>query len=103
MQTYELTIVLAGTATEANKKAVIESINKMIKSGGGKINKTDDWGKKHLFYQIVKNEDGVFLHFLIELKAEGASEMDSKLRMEENIIRYLLVKANPPLHKATAK
>lgn len=92
MRNYELTIVLPGKATPAKKKSTQEKIGKLLTSQKGKVNKVDDWGEKKLAYPIAKNESGTFLHFEIELNALSAKALDSKLNLEEDIIRYLLVK-----------
>lgn len=92
MNNYELTVVLPGKASSAKKKAGKESIEKLIKILKGKITKFDDWGEKRLAYEIKKNTSGTFLHFQIELETGSAPEIDKKLRLDEEVIRYLLVK-----------
>jgi small subunit ribosomal protein S6 len=92
MTNYELTIVLPGKTTPAKKKAVVSRIEKLITTLKGKIGKLEDWGEKELSYKIKKNTTGVFLHFPIELDANIAKSLPAKLNVEEDIIRYLLVR-----------
>ncbi len=92
MQTYELTLVLSGKATPAKKKQVTETIESMIKVFKGKVKETKDWGKMDLAYPIKKNDVGNFLHYVLELEKDKAAQIDQKLRLEEEVIRYLLVK-----------
>lgn len=92
MQTYELTLVLPDKATPAKKKQVTETIESMVGVFKGKIKNKKDWGKIKLEYQIKKNASGNFLFFELELDKDKAKEVDQKLRLEENILRYLLVK-----------
>lgn len=92
MQSYELTVVLPGSATAAKKKSVEETIKKMAKTFKGKVGKVEDWGKKELAYEIGKNESGVFLFFPLELGPEETKTLSSKLNLEKDIIRYLLVR-----------
>lgn len=94
MRTYELTIVLPGKATAAKKKTTQAKVEKAIAALKGKAGKVDDWGKRELAYPIAKNETGIFLHYQLELEPESAKNLDSKLNLEENVIRYLLVKKN---------
>ena len=91
MNKYELTVVLPGKATAAKKKSVVEKIEKVLKTFSGKVIRLSDWGEIELAYKMKKNDTGVFLHFLIELNKEGVRDVESKLRVEEDIIRYLLV------------
>lgn len=91
MRNYELTIVLPGKATAAKKKDVIERIEKMVTANGGSITKTDDWGKKDLAYDIKKNDSGVFVYFELEMPSQAAKAIKDKIRLEDDIIRYLLI------------
>jgi len=88
-----LTVVLPGGVTAAKKKSIQARIKKLITAAKGKIGKVEDWGEKDLAYKIAKNESGAFLHFPLELEAEAAKNLDRKLNLEEDIIRYLLVRA----------
>lgn len=91
---YELTIVLSEKATPAKKKAVTEMIEKMVKLFKGKVTGADDWGKIVLTYPIEKNNSGVFLHFRLELENQAPGQINQKMRLEKDIIRYLLVRKN---------
>lgn len=93
MNKYELTVVLPGKATAAKKKDLLALIEKMVKALGGKVLASNDWGEKDLAYEIDGNPTGAFIYFDIELPAESASELDTKLKHEATIIRYLLVRA----------
>ena len=92
MRNYELTVVLPGKATPAKKKSVQEEIKKLVAGAKGKVAKMEDWGEKQLAYQIAKKSTGNFLHFQLGLEPGTAKELDSKLNLEEDIIRYLLVR-----------
>ena len=92
MRNYELVIVLDGKATSAKKKSVTEKIEKLIKSIKGKVATIKDWGTKDLAYQIGKSTTGAYLILPLELTGEAANELSNKLRLETDLIRYLLVK-----------
>jgi small subunit ribosomal protein S6 len=88
---YELTIVLDGKATSAKKKDASSRVEKMVKANGGGVLKADDWGTKDLAYPIGKSELGAYLYFDLEMPPAAAKEINEKLRLENDIIRYLLV------------
>jgi len=92
MNNYELVIVLDGKATVAKKKSARAIIEKLVKINKGKVLDMEDWGTRDLAYTIGKSETGAYLIFSLELEPEGAPEINSKLRLEENIIRYLLIR-----------
>ena len=92
MNNYELTIVLPGEVTPAKKKAVLGETEKIIKTNKGKIVKTDEWGKLDLAYEINDETTGVFLHMNLELGGDTVKNLKDKLRLDDDIIRYLLVR-----------
>jgi small subunit ribosomal protein S6 len=89
---YEFVAVLEGKATEAKKKSAIEKLTKLIEGFGGKVVKMTDWGVKEFAYVIAKNTSGAFLIFELELSGEAAKNMTAKIRLEDYLIRYLLIK-----------
>ncbi len=92
MRKYELTLVLDGKATSAKKKSVQEFIEKVVKTIKGKVGKIEEWGKKDLAYKIDKSTSGEFLTFPLELDVQSLKGIFLKLKSEEDIIRYLLVR-----------
>lgn len=92
MKDYELTIVLPGDVSGAKKKSVTEKVEKLVKILKGNVTKIDDWGKIELTYRMKKNKTGCFLHFILELEGSVAKTLRDKLKLEEEILRYLLVR-----------
>ncbi len=91
MNNYELTIVIDGKATTAKKKTITDKLEKSITALKGKVGKVRDMGTRDLAYKIKKSETGAFLVYPLELSGEGAKSVNDKLRLEEDIIRYLLI------------
>jgi small subunit ribosomal protein S6 len=54
--------------------------------------KTSDWGKKELAYPIKKKNDGYYFLLAVKLPKKTPAELDTKLKLEEGLLRYLLVK-----------
>jgi ribosomal protein S6 len=92
MNTYELTIVIPGSASPQKKKAAGETVEKLVKVNKGSIKETKDWGKIDLAFPIKKNDTGLFTLYKLEMEADGAMAMNNRLRAEDEFIRYLLIK-----------
>jgi small subunit ribosomal protein S6 len=91
MNKYELTIVLDGKAGAATKKKVTETLEKVLGIFKGAIKDSKEWGVKELAYKINKSDTGLFLFFELELDPKGAKALNDKLRVDGDIIRYLLI------------
>ncbi len=92
MRNYELVVVIDGKATAAKKKTVTEKLDKLVKASKGTLGKAKDWGVKDLAYVINKSTTGAYLIFPVELDGLGAKEVGNKLRLEDDLIRYLLIR-----------
>lgn len=91
MRKYELTVVISGKSTPAKQKSVVEKVSKLVDSFKGKVEKVDEWGKVDLTYKIEGNETGIFVLFDIELNADDVKKLSDKLKVEEDIIRFLVL------------
>lgn len=92
MRTYELTLVIDPELSLEETKKLIAKTKKIVEDLKGKVGETIDWGKKELAYPIKKAHFGCFFLWLISLREETVDQLDKKIRLEEDIIRYLLVK-----------
>lgn len=92
MNKYELTIVLDGKAGAAKKKKVVETLESLIAIFKGKILSSKDWGVKELNYKIKKSASGLYLFFELELDSKLVKGFNDKLRVDPDILRYLLIR-----------
>lgn len=92
MNKYELTIVLDGKAGAVKKKKVTQTFEELVKLFKGKIVESKDWGVKELTYKIEKSTSGLYLFFELELDPKVVKAINDKLRVDPDIIRYLLVR-----------
>lgn len=91
---YELTVLLDGKASSAKKKKFSENIEKMVSSLSGKIVKSKEWGVLDLAYPIKKSENALYLFWELDLPADKVKSLKDKLKLEEGVLRYLLVKSD---------
>lgn len=89
---YELTLILDPDLSSEDQKKLIEKIKKIIEDTKGKVEKTNDWGKKELAYPIKKKTMGDY--FLWEIKADSGQidKIDKKIKIEEEVLRYLILR-----------
>ena len=92
MRTYELTLVIDPDLSSEDTKKLIAKIKKSVEELKGKVEETVDWGRKELAYPIKKKSMGCYSLWQINLPEESPNALDKKLKVEENIIRYLLVR-----------
>ncbi len=102
MKDYELT-VLFHPDLEMNIDPALDKVKKAIETAGGKINKTEDEGKKHLAYTINGQDFAVYYFFNVALPAEAPAKISSIFNITDEILRYLLVRVDERKAKMAAK
>lgn len=93
MNSYELTVVLDGKTTTAKKKTAIEKLVSLVETFEGKTGEMRDLGEKDLAYPINKIETGIYLTFPLQLQGDSAKKLQDKLRLEEYVLRYLMIRS----------
>ena len=92
MSKYELAVVVNAQIDDEARTAVVDRAKELITRFGGTVTNVDDWGKKKLAYEIQKMNEGFY--YFIQFDAEGSAiaEIESRMRIADNVIRYLCVK-----------
>lgn len=92
MKDYELT-VLIHPDLESDLEKPLTKIRSLVTANGGEIAKEDNWGKKKLAYAIKGEEFAIYVAMDIKLPATAPLKISNTLNITDEVLRYLLVKA----------
>ena len=92
MNKYELAVVVNAKIEDDARAAVIEKVVGYITRFGGQVSDVDEWGKKRLAYEIQKMREGYYYFISFEAAATAPAEIEGRLRIMDNVIRFLVVK-----------
>ena len=92
MNKYELAVVLTTKIEDEERAASIEKIKEVIARFGGVVTNVDEWGKKRLAYEIQKMKEGYYYFIHFEAEATVPGEVEQRIRIMDNVLRYLCVK-----------
>ena len=93
MKFYETTYIVHSALQEGRLNDITESINTFVKSAGGEILYSDNWGRKKLSYMIDKQKYGTYIYFQFKI-LDNSHIKNLKMEFEHNtnILRSLIVK-----------
>lgn len=102
MTEYELMYITKPDLDAAAQKDISAKIAAVIENNGGKILKTDEWGKRQLETMIDKYTHGIYT--VIRYTGEGSTNnaLVSHFMITESVLRHLIVKAETITAKAAA-
>ena len=92
MNKYELAVVVNAKIEDDARAAVIEKVQSYITRFGGQVSDVDEWGKRRLAYEIQKMKEGYYYFIHFEAETTALAEIEARLRIMDNVIRYLCVK-----------
>ena len=92
MNKYELALVVNAKIEDEERLATVEKAKEYITRFGGTITNIDEWGKKRLAYEIQKIKEGYYYFIQFDADTTVPAEIEKRVRIMENVIRYLCVK-----------
>ncbi len=93
---YEVTYILRPHIDETEFDARIDGITEHLKANGAEVVSVDKMGKRRLAYEIDDVREGFYVIMNFKSDAEQAKELERQLRLNEDVMRALLVKLDKP-------
>ena len=95
MNKYELVLIVDAQKTDQNKEEVFRQTNDAIAKGGGKIVNSQVWLDKHkLAFSIKRKTEGTYYIVNFESQPSFLAKIKELLRLNEEILRSLIIKNN---------
>lgn len=89
MAFYEHILISRPDISPAQVDTLVESIETIIKDGGGSITKTEYWGLRNLAYRIKKNRKAHYSLLNIDAPSAAMQEVERNLRINEEVLRFM--------------
>jgi small subunit ribosomal protein S6 len=90
MRHYEIVFLVHPDQSE-QVPAMIERYRSTIESGGGKIHRLEDWGRRQLAYPINKIHKAHYVLMNVEVGKPTLDELTSAFRFNDAVIRNLVI------------
>jgi small subunit ribosomal protein S6 len=95
---YELVFIAhPGLDREEQVPALISRVQEIVEAVGGQVAHTDIWGRRRLAFPIRKQKEGTYVLLRVILPRQAIKELERVLKLSEDILRYLVVRAETPL------
>jgi small subunit ribosomal protein S6 len=97
---YELVYIVSPETSEQEIGDLHTQVEQIAQRFGGAIEKTDNWGRRKLAYEIGHHREGTYVVETIRGAGELMKEIDRRLRVTDAIIRHLIVRVDEDLRIA---
>jgi small subunit ribosomal protein S6 len=92
MNQYELALVVNAKIEDEARLTTLEAAKELIARFGGNVTNVDDWGRKRLAYEIQKMKEGYYYFIQFEADSKVPGEIEQRVRIMDNVIRYLCIR-----------
>jgi small subunit ribosomal protein S6 len=91
---YELVYVVSPDATDEQVAELHTQVESIVQRMHGQLEKTDNWGRRKLAYEIGRHKEGTYVLEVINGDGELMKEIDRRLKVTDLIIRHLVVRVD---------
>src|SRR5438046_9004846 len=91
---YELVYILPPDSTEQQVAELHTQLEGAVSKMNGVIEKTENWGRRKLAYEIGHNKEGVYVLDVINGSGELMKELDRRLRVMDQVVRHMVVRVD---------
>ena len=92
MALFEHVIILKQSLSSNELSNELKNHTDMVSELSGNIVYQESWGMRNLAYPIKNNKKAFYEFMNIEMPQQNIDLMNSKLNLNENVIRYLSIK-----------
>jgi len=97
---YELVYIASPDASEQTVAELHTQIEQIVQRFNGTLDKTENWGRRKLAYEIGRAREGTYVVETITGSGDLMKEIDRRLRVTDTIIRHLIVRVDEALRVA---
>jgi small subunit ribosomal protein S6 len=90
MRHYEIVFIVHPDQSE-QVPAMIERYKAMVTTGGGKIHRIEDWGRRQMAYPIQKLFKAHYVLMNIEINNATLDELEHAFKFNDAVLRHLTV------------
>lgn len=95
MRTYEALYIIQPELGEDDIQTIATGVEKLITDDGGAIVRSEIWGKRRLAYEVKGFAEGVYVLVRFDSKPTLIDQMKGSFRLNESVIRFLIVSLDP--------
>jgi small subunit ribosomal protein S6 len=100
MRHYEVVFLVHPDQSE-QVPAMVDKYKTLIEGSGGKIHRLEDWGRRHLAYNIDKVHKAHYVLMNVECDQPAIDEMASMFKFSDAVLRNLIIRREEAITEAS--
>jgi len=97
---YDLIFICRPDTPEPDVDKIIATLDHAASEKGGKIEKTEKWGRKRMAYRVQRMREGYYVFMVVRSShGEVVKELERRLKVADAVIKYLTVRVDEELKR----
>lgn len=92
MNKYEIMFIVKPNMEESEIKKIADDMKSVLTNNNAIVKEEKAMGQKELAYEINKFKTGYYFLYVVESSKEAIEEFDRVVRINENLLRHLIVR-----------
>ncbi|MFZ0480450.1 MAG: 30S ribosomal protein S6 [Terriglobales bacterium] len=97
-RSYEVMFIVRPDMPDEDLNKLVSTLESSVTSASGTA-KTEIWGKRRLAYKVAKFHEGIFVVLSIEGAGSIVHEVERRLRVTEQVIKFISVRTDEELKR----
>jgi small subunit ribosomal protein S6 len=89
---YEILYIVRPELDDEQLQGAIATVNQLIESLGGAVQKTDVWGRRRLAYEVRHLREGQYVLTDFQIDPARVPELEGTLKISDTVFRHLVVR-----------
>jgi small subunit ribosomal protein S6 len=97
---YDLIFICRPDTPEPDIDKMIATLEHAATEKGGRIEKTEKWGRKRMAYRVQRLREGYYVFMVVRSShGEVVKELERRLKVADAVIKYLTVRVDEELKR----
>src|SRR5436305_15350098 len=92
LRDYEVLYIVRADFDDEKVQDAVKRVNTLIERSGGTVERTNLWGKRKLAYEVKHQKEGAYVLQDFQLEPTRVPELESSLKITEEVLRHLVVR-----------
>ncbi|MGH2867491.1 MAG: 30S ribosomal protein S6 [Solirubrobacteraceae bacterium] len=92
---YDLMLVISAKTEDDQRAKILSDVEARISSGGGTVERNDDWRMRTLAYEIRHQTEGEYHLLQFTGPATLLESLSHSLRIDDGVLRFRIIKVVP--------
>jgi small subunit ribosomal protein S6 len=97
---YEVMFIIDTSASDEDVTRLSDGLRQIITDQGGTVTRNENMGRRTLAYPIERKNEGIYFLFEIEGSGREIAELERRMRVNDQIIRYITVRVDEDRRRA---